>query len=158
MKVACPSCFRAERWEGGEKHVDIEGGQRRPSVAPELAAWNTCRQAREAGRVVIGPCVCGQPMVAPSGEWHDWEIPTPAGRFVVRADGQDGPSGPIDTEAAQARLDALFREPFEVRPFLWLFQSTLMLSVIAPALLWTLAVGMVLLFLSSFMNPPGFGP
>ncbi|MCB9673749.1 MAG: hypothetical protein H6737_01455 [Alphaproteobacteria bacterium] len=156
MIASCPVCHRRERWDGGERHVEMEGGRRNPPVHPVLQAWRTCREAREAGRVVVGRCVCGQPLVAEAGTWMPWTLDTPKGPVVVRADGQSEAGGEIETERLDARLYAGLGPKIEIKPGLFVFQSTMMLSIVAPALLWLAALFVVIVFLIGFGSKPGF--
>jgi hypothetical protein len=135
-------------------------------VHPALAAWQTVEKAREDGRVVVGRCVCDQPLTADGASelpWFDWVLDTPDGPVTLTARGAVGSEGPIDGTAFQARMTKWFGWRFEFHPFLWMFQSTVMLSIVAPALLWLCALIAVIVFLSGIANPPeilnpGFRP
>ncbi len=144
----------------------MEGGSRKPAVHPALAAWQTIHQAREDGRIVVGRCVCEQPQLADADSglpWFDWVLDTPDGPVTLTRSGIEGAQGPVDPQEFQARMKKWFGWRFEFRPFLWMFQSTVMLSIVAPALLWLCALIAVIVFLSGLANPPdvlspGFRP
>lgn len=115
FEVRCGACLRVEEWEGSERvRVRIEGGGRRPSEAPALAAWRTLADARDRGRTVLGACsACGQPLTtaAKGVAAIPYAIDLPG--TDVRFDGLDfvGAHGAIGRDAARQRIAAALPPP-----------------------------------------------
>lgn len=156
MQVWCPSCHRRESRGPDGITVELAGGSRRPSEHPTLAAWRTLRKARQGGRIVVGACVCGQPMLAdPPAPGVPWTLETPDGPVQVGSD-LVGPDGPLDEDAAEALLEGHFRERLALRPGVAAFRTGLIVMMLAPVLLWAAAVLGVIGFLIGFGTRPGF--
>lgn len=155
IQVDCRSCFRKEHWSDDAREVVQAGGSRQPAEHPILAAWHTLVTARRGGRVVVGSCVCGQPLIAMSGPPIPWTLDTSTGAFTVSTDAIEGPAGAVTIAEVEATLTKLYGPRFEFRPASALFQGTLMLSIVAPMLLWVGALVTVILILSALARPAG---
>lgn len=124
-----------------------EGGARRPSVHPELAAWRVATSAH-----VVGACpACGQPLVSDGqGERIPWTVRLPDGEAVtVQADG-------TVADRADERVRAAYPTGLQLadlRPGLALFQGSLLTLMLGPVVLWVLAVIAVVVFLTHFGTP-----
>ena len=149
MRVHCPTCLRVERWEDAVQTVVAEGGRRRPSVHPELAAWRTVLASR---RGEIGPIVgrcqgCEQPLVGDAGASIPWRIVLPEGALHI-GDALEGPNGPLPEDLASAQVEAAYAE--RTSPGRAAVQGALVASMLAPFLLWLLALWTTLWFLWNY--------
>lgn len=152
--VRCRSCHREERWEGERREVVAEGGSRRPSVHPELAAWRTLVDAHagRTGPVVAACAACAQPMVAateglPSIEWA---IRTPAGPVTVKRHGLRGPRGELDWSEANELIEGFY--PDELQLGEWVGPAAVLRAgwvglMVFPAFVWVGAALLVTVFL-----------
>jgi len=156
VRVECPSCHRLEEWQTDERTVCIEGGSRQPVGHPVLAAWKTLLSARSHGQVVVARCPCGQPMLASTGTAIPWTLHTVEGEFQVDGTAQSGPNGPLSDSELSTLLEKRYGWKLELKPFQALFTSTMMLSILAPAILWVIALSIVIVFLVGLVNQPGF--
>lgn len=152
--VRCRSCHRLERWEGERREVLAEGGSRRPSVHPQLAAWRTLVDAH-AGRTgpVVATCAaCGQPMVAtteglPSIEWT---VHTPDGPVTAKRHGLRGPAGELDWNEANALVERHYPEETALRD--WVGPAAVLRAgwvglMVVPVVVWVGAAFLVVVFL-----------
>ncbi len=137
-EVSCVTCHRREHWDGPEHHVVIAGGLRRPTEAPALAAWRVIARslAGELGPVA-GECAgCGMPLTGPPGAdlatWS-WRFDLPDGPLTVDGGRLSPPMAPADVTA---RLEALHRRGWDLRPTTWLFQGCLIAGMLVPIALW----------------------
>jgi hypothetical protein len=150
VTIRCPSCHRRERWTDGLHEVESPGGARRPTVHPELAAWRTVLAARRGQTdPVVGRCAgCEQPMIGPA-EAVPWTIHTPQGALVV--DGViSGPKGEMSLGDADFWVEEQLREQLEIRPALWLFQATVLSTMVVPFLLWVTAMVCFMTFILNY--------
>jgi len=156
MNVRCTSCHRKERRDGDALTVELAGGLRRPTEHPTLAAWKTLRKARHDDSIVVGPCVCGQPLLGDGpGDSVPWTLDTPDG--PIRVDREiTGPNGPLDEDAAEALLERHFGWRLALKPGLALFQGTLMMAMLGPMMLWVVTIIIVVASLIGFSTKPGF--
>lgn len=162
MIVHCSCCHRSERWSGSEPVVLLEGGQRKPSQNPHLAAWSTLRRSLsgELGPVV-GSCeACGQPLISEDRDAtiHSWSFTLSDGEYIING-GIKSPSGPMEPEQFHQKMMTQFYEEEEFEPAQTLFSMTVLLLMTAPIILWVLAgitVSMILLNYSS--ETPVFVP
>lgn len=134
-----------------------EGGSRRPTVHPELAAWRIVAASLDGAEgVVVGACpACGQPLVGAAGaERAPWTIHLPKGDPITVA--ADGTLAATTREQADLTIRAAYPTGFvlsDLAPGLALFQGSLLTLMLAPVLLWVLAVLSVFVFLTHFGNP-----
>ena len=148
--VHCPSCHRRERWDNGQREVESPGGARVPAGHPELAAWRTLRAALQGESApVVGRCpACDQPMIGEATA-VPWTIHTPEGDLVV--DGVlTGPKGKMTVDEANFWVEEQLRERIEVKPGLWLFQASVMSTMLVPIGLWVFALVCFLTFIVNF--------
>ena len=152
MIIRCLSCHRRERLEEGHRLVESPGGSRRPTMHPELAAWRTLRAGRagETDPVVDRCTACQQPMIGP-GKAIPWTIHTPEGDVEV-ADALTGPKGPMTLDEADFWIEEQLRERLEIKPGLFLFQASVLSTMLVPLALWVFAVICFFTFVIRFGN------
>ena len=124
IHAKCLTCHRSETWTVKNnriifREVNLEGGARKLSVHPMLAAWRTLQQYR-AEKIwrVIKPCAaCGMPMAARQTRQVPMEWPLKIGEdtYFVGPDLNTGPNGPITDEALDALLMEAYRERFDAK-------------------------------------------
>lgn len=155
-RVRCASCHRVEQWEGDAVKVVSAGGLRRPEVHADLASFRTIMLARkrQAGAIVGWCDGCAQPLVLETGDAPPVEtfvFETPAGQLTI-SQGIDGPSGAMSDRDAEAFMEETLRTRMVIRPFLFLFQGSVLTMMVVPFLLWTTTVTILAFFFWS-----GFG-
>jgi hypothetical protein len=157
-RVRCSVCHREERWSDGHVEVVLEGGVRQPALDPPRAAFETwAASLRGELGPVAGTCdACGQPLIAdgpvPDAAPHRLALPV-GGWLEIGPGGVRGPEGPVPLDEALAEVQRAFPDGFvlsRVRPGLALFQGSLLTFMLAPFVLWLLAIGAVVLFLSNY--------
>lgn len=127
-EVHCPTCFHRALWSSPDQvdEVLVEGGARRASGHPSLAAWDVLRKVLDEDLgPVVGRCPhCAMPLIA-DGEGlpplASWSLPSPKGTVLVTPEGIQGPDGPLTVDAADAFLRDQLRErlkPGELIPSL----------------------------------------
>jgi hypothetical protein len=159
-QVRCSVCHRQERWTDDDQveAVVSEGGARRPSLAPERAAFETwvASLRGELGPIVGSCSACGQPLVADGS--HEAagplrvELPS-EGWLEIGSEGVRGPEGPVPLDEALAEVRRAWPSGFvlsELRPGLAMFQGGLLTFMLAPFVLWLIGIGVVVLFLSNY--------
>lgn len=158
VDVRCASCFRTERWVRDSVkalclEVVIEGGDRRPAVAPPLAAWRTLRRSR-AGEIgpVVGRCpACGQPMIASDTSipsLDTWDLETPGGTVRVGA-AIVGPDGPMTDDDAEAFMNRQYPTRWLTDPPSRVAMQLLILPLlVVPMIVWIAAI----VFLFGFLK------
>ena len=118
-------------------HVEVNGGQRKPAEAPELAAWRLLHDAiTGAGHTVVGVCDgCRQPLLSdqPGIAAIVWTIQTPRGPLQID-NAVRSPDGPMATEEADVLIQATYAE--RVQPGQAVFSGMLLTIMTLPLLLW----------------------
>jgi len=99
-------------------------------------------------------------LAPPPAAWQPWTLSLPDGRvYVVDQEEIRGPSGAASVAAVQALVVAAYPTGVrlsDLRPGLALFQGSLLTLMLAPFLLWVVAVLSVVTFLTHFgsAGPP----
>ncbi len=152
--ILCPSCHRRERWEDNDRSVESPGGARLPTVHPELAAWRTVLAAyRGETEPVVAACSeCHQPMIGPEPA-IPWTIRTPQGDLLVAGD-LSGPDGPMSEADADFWVEEQLREKLDAKPGLWLFQASVLSTMLVPMALWIFAIVCFFTFVLRFGKGP----
>lgn len=132
----------------------VEGGSRRPSVHPQLAAWRTLVDAHagRTGPVVAACAACGQPMVAtteglPSIEWT---VQTPDGPVTVKRHGLRGPRGELDWNEANELIEEHYPDEIALGDYIGpaaVLRAGWVALMAFPAVVWVGAALMVAVFL-----------
>lgn len=156
VEVTCRTCHRTERWRdgGAVREVVVIGGGRRPTVHPDLAAWELLLEVHhgQSAPVVAACPACDQPMVG-AGPSIPWTVHTPEGDLEVQDHTLRGPTGSL----SWADADALVRRHHEdglpwadyVGPKA-LMQGSAVALMLTPVALWVAAACTVVLFLVNF--------
>jgi hypothetical protein len=157
IEVRCRCCHRVEKWtQTGSRTVEVPGGAR----VPEDPAWQAMDTLVASAQGQLGAVVavcpgCGQPMVAP-GPWPDvrWVIRTSQGELVYKRGSFQAGDRPLSVDQALQWLQSA--QPRLVRPderrMSW-FESALLLSMMAPVVVWVGAAMFVAVFLWRFEIP-----
>jgi hypothetical protein len=150
----CRACFRVED-RSVDPPIEVAPGGSRRVEAPERAAVATLVESA-SGRVgpVVGPCPrCGQPMVGDAGAVA---VPSAVGDVALGADGVLRVAGEAASGEEAIRWAAV-RYPGEVESggrVLRAVQVVMVLTMVAPILVWVFSVAFVSLFLYRFPESP----
>lgn len=145
--LRCSGClYEIHVDDAGElTNVVQEGGVRRPSGHPALAAWRVLYKAhRGEGPPAARPCdKCDQPMLVTEGAvagQDTWTLSAPQGEWtvgetVLTPDGQT-----LDHGAADVLIEDQLRERMVIAPFSFAMQSIFLTMGLAPLFLWLAAL------------------
>lgn len=89
-------------------------------------------------------------MIGP-GKAIPWTIHTPEGDVEV-ADALTGPKGPMTLDEADFWIEEQLRERLEIKPGLFLFQASVLSTMLVPLALWVFAVICFFTFVIRFGN------
>ncbi len=155
--VRCGVCHRVERWSDGSVEVIAPGGGRQPKLHPIRAEFETWAAALRGGTPpVVAPCEgCGHWLIG-DAEPHGaltCRAELPGGGWLEIDDngtrGQGGPV-PVDEALAEIRLAYPGDGAERTHPALAMFQGSILTIMMTPALLWVVAIVVVVMFLSNY--------